>query len=268
MIRRLNSTCLCQRRRKVKKIDAIKPSIYRCKRVLDLGLVIPVLILLSPLFLCLYLAHLIFLALYPEDRGPFFHRNFRKTRGRMFTIYKFRVSRISYLEKQMLPKETADVVRSRLTTEEKNLFDKHPEYHVEDGGMEKTRLGQFFKKYYLDELPQLLNILKGDMSFVGPRPFSLSDIRNLPDSSGNITIKDKPMDYSFKNHLISGLTGYYQLNKDYRALQDYMRFVEEGVELDRQYYDKIQSISCLGVIRLDLSVLIRSIPVIIRGEGI
>ncbi len=57
-------------------------------------------------------------------------------------------------------------------------------------------------------------------------------------------------------------------NKDYRALQDYMRFVEEGVELDRQYYDSIQTISCLGVVRLDLSVLIRSIPVIIRGEEI
>lgn len=76
------------------------------------------------------------------------------------------------------------------------------------------------------------------------------------------------MDYSFRDQLVSGLTGYYQLNKDYRALQDYMRFVEEGVALDRQYYDKIRSLSCLGVVRLDLSVLIRSIPVIVRGEGI
>lgn len=251
-----------------KENRAIKNSVKRCKRALDLSLVIPILILLSPLFLCLYGAYLVFVVFYPEDRGPFFHQNFRKTRTRVFTIYKLRVSRITYLNQQKLTPETLDVIRSHLSPEEKQIFEKHPEYHVEDGGMDKTRFGRFIKKYYLDELPQLLNILKGDMSFVGPRPFSLSDVRNLPDRSGNITINDKKMDYSFRGQLSSGLTGYYQLNKDYRALDDYMRFVEEGVELDRQYYDKIKSLSCLGVVWLDLSVLIRSIPVILRGEGI
>ncbi len=252
----------------VHESGAIKNSVKRCKRALDLCLVIPLLILLSPLLLCLYIAHLIIGVWHPEDRGPFFHRNFRKTRGRMFSIYKFRVSRTAYLDRQKLTPETLGIIRSHLRPEERRIFDEHPEFHVEDGGMKKTRFGKFIKKYYLDELPQLLNIVKGDMSFVGPRPFSLGDIRNLPDRSGHITINNQKIDYSFRDQLTSGLAGYYQLNKDYRALQDYMHFVEEGVELDRRYYEKIRSLSCLGVVWTDLSVLIRSIPVILRGEGI
>ena len=205
---------------------------------------------------------------FPEDRGPIFHRNFRKTRGRLFLIYKFRISRISHLRNQRLSQHTIHRILSNLTPEEKNRFEKHPESHVEDGGTVKTRFGVFIKKFYLDEVPQLMNILKGDMTFVGPRPFSLSDIRNLPDAEGKVTIKGQGVDYTFKDELMSGLTGYYQLNKDYRALDDYMQFVLEGVELDRQYYDKIKQISCFRLLLLDISIIVRSIAVVVRAEGI
>jgi len=239
-----------------------------CKRVLDLILVIPILIFLSPVLICLCAGYAVCIIFFPEDRGPIFHRNFRKTSGRLFLIYKFRISRISHLRKQRLPQDTIHRILSGLTPEEKIRFEKHPEFHVEDGGTVKTRFGAFIKKFYLDEVPQLMNIIKGDMTFVGPRPFSLSDIRNLPDAEGKVTIKGQGVDYTFKNELMSGLTGYYQLNKDYRALDDYMQFVLEGVELDRQYYDKIKQISCFRLLLLDISIIVRSIAVVVRAEGI
>ena len=239
-----------------------------CKRVLDLILVIPILIFLSPVLICLCAGYAVSIIFFPEDRGPIFHRNFRKTRGRLFLIYKFRISRISHLRKQRLPQDTIHRILSSLAPEEKIRFEKHPEFHVEDGGTAKTRFGAFIKKFYLDEVPQLMNIIKGDMTFVGPRPFSLSDIRNLPDAEGKVTIKGQGVDYTFKNELMSGLTGYYQLNKDYRALDDYMQFVLEGVELDRQYYDKIKQISCFRLLLLDISIIVRSIAVVVRAEGI
>jgi len=231
-------------------------------------MVIPVLVFLSPALLILCAGYVVSMIFFPEDRGPILHRNFRKTRGRLFLIYKFRVSRISHLRKQRLPQDTIHRILSGLAPEEKIRFEKHPEFHVEDGGTVKTRFGAFIKKFYLDELPQLMNILKGDMTFVGPRPFSLSDIRNLPDAEGKVTIKGKGVDYTFKDELMSGLTGYYQLNKDYRALDDYMQFVLEGAELDRRYYDKVKQISCFKLLLLDISIIVRSIAVVVRAEGI
>ena len=236
--------------------------------MLDLSLVIPILILLSPVFLCLCAGYAASMIFFPEDRGSIFHRNFRKTRGRLFLIYKFRISRITHLRKQRLSRETIARIQSALTPEEKIRFEKHPEFHVEDSGAVKTRFGAFIKKIYLDELPQFINILLGDMTFVGPRPFSLSDIRNLPDAEGKVTIKGQRVDYTFKDELWSGLTGYYQLNKDARALDDYMQFVLEGVELDRRYYEKTKQVSCFRLLLLDISIIVRSMAVVVRAEGI
>jgi len=62
------------------------------------------------------------------------------------------------------------------------------------------------------------------MTFVGLRPFSLSSSRNLNDREGKITLSGKRLDYSFKDALLSGLAGYYQLNKNVSAKEDYQRF--------------------------------------------
>jgi hypothetical protein len=88
------------------------------------------------------------------------------------------------------------------------------------------------------------------------------------DKKGNVTVKGVRVDYSFKDEIVAGLTGYYQINKDYRALKDYKRFVLEGVELDKRYYSEMKSLSCFRLIYLDLSIIVRSIAVIVRGEGI
>ena len=249
-------------------VAPIKNSVQLSKRILDLILIIPIIVVLSPIFFLLSLGYAISTIIFPDDRGPIFHRNFRKTKGRLFIVYKFRISRSKYLKTLTLPPETIRKIESLLNDEEIISLRTHPEYHVEDGGMVKTHFGSFLKQFYLDELPQLINILKGDMTFVGPRPFSLGDPRNLPDKAGRIHFADRQLDYSFKRELKSGLTGYYQLNKDSRAREDYSRFVLEGVKLDRRYYNEQTQTSCLGAVWLDLSILVRTIPVILRGEGI
>ena len=106
------------------------------KRILDLVFAVVGLILLSPVFL------VIAILIKREDGGAVFFRQLRTGQfGEKFTIYKFRSM-----------KEGNDV-------RDKSCEDKH------------TKIGKFLRNTSLDELPQLINVLKGEMSFIGPRPW-------------------------------------------------------------------------------------------------
>ena len=109
------------------------------KRCFDIVLASIGLILFTPLFL--YIA----LRIYKEDKGPIFYRGERVgLRGKPFRIYKFRTMVVN--AEKVGPSSTSD----------------------DDPRI--TKIGRFLRKYKLDELPQLINVLKGEMSFVGPRP--------------------------------------------------------------------------------------------------
>ncbi|MFZ5518364.1 MAG: sugar transferase [Candidatus Zhuqueibacterota bacterium] len=243
-------------------------AIHRFKRMLDLALLIPLLLLLIPLFIGIITGYALNMLFFPNDRGPIFHRVFRKTCGRIFIIFKFRVSRISPShEKSFSPGLIAHIERL-LSPEDRSYFQRHPEYWREDQGAEKTHFGQLLKKFYMDELPQVFNIFIGEMTIVGPRPVALYDPRNLPDKAGRVTIAGQKLDYQFRNELKSGITGYYQLNKDYRALENYEQFMFEGVQLDRQYYDAIRAKTGWQLLRTDLAIILKTLSVVVRGEGI
>jgi lipopolysaccharide/colanic/teichoic acid biosynthesis glycosyltransferase len=246
----------------------IKTSNQISKRILDLCIIFPIFIVVLPLFLFLCLTYALTMIFQPKDRGPIIHKVFRKTKGRLFVIYKFRISRISFLNTKTLAPEMVEKIERLLSPEEKKWFRQNPQYWIEDFGEEKTLLGGLLKKFYLDELPQIFNILMGDMTFVGPRPFGISDERNLYNDDGILEFAGEKLDYKFKDELKSGLTGYYQLNKDNRALEDYNRFILEGINLDRKYYNQLTRLSWLTVILLDLSIIFRTFAVIRRGEGI
>jgi lipopolysaccharide/colanic/teichoic acid biosynthesis glycosyltransferase len=120
------------------------------KRAIDLILSVPGLIVLAPLLAALAL--LIKL----DSPGPVFYRGVRVGRfGAPFRIFKFRTM-VWNAEKIGGPSSAADDPRI-------------------------TRVGQFLRKYKLDELPQLLNVVKGEMSFVGPRPEVLDEVRLYTD---------------------------------------------------------------------------------------
>jgi lipopolysaccharide/colanic/teichoic acid biosynthesis glycosyltransferase len=111
-----------------------------------------------------------------------------------------------------------------------------------------TAVGRVLRKMRLDELPQLWNVLKGDMSFVGPRPEWLPIVERLRMAT--------PF-YTFRHAVRPGITGWAQINNGYCASeQETLRKLEYDL-----YY--VQHISLL----LDLKILFRTVSVVLTGKG-
>ncbi len=148
-----------------------------CKRLFDIGISLIVLILTGPLILGGILA------IRWEGRGPIFYRQDRITlQGRVFPILKLRTMRPDA--------EANGAVWAA----------------ARDGRI--TRVGRFLRRTRIDELPQLINILRGDMSFVGPRPERPMFVRDL---ACQIPLYDE-------RHMVkTGLTGWAQINYPYGA---------------------------------------------------
>ncbi|MFN8606893.1 MAG: sugar transferase [Vulcanimicrobiota bacterium] len=156
----------------------------------------------------------------PRARGPLFYSEIRWTQGRPFRIYKFRTT--------------------------------YP--GTQDPGTvgEVTRTGHLLKKYYLDELPQLFNILRGDMTWVGPRPTHPERAQAEIEHEG---MRSKLL-------LRAGLTGLVQVQKP--VAQD--RAVYSNLE--EEYLSEISRLSPLGVVYHDLKLIWRTVPVVLSGEGL
>ncbi len=159
------------------------------KRVVDIVFSLLVLLLLSPLMICFGVI------IYLQDRGPIFftHQRVGKN-GQLFRFYKFR----------SMPVNTP-------------LVESH-----ETGQLRITPFGQFIRRTNMDELPQLLNILKGDMSLIGPRPPipNQAELIELRKQNGSLSIRP-------------GLTGWAQVNA-----YDYMP-VTEKAKYDGEYSQRI-----------------------------
>jgi len=192
------------------------------KRIMDITLSILGLVLLSPLFIVL--AILIKLS----DRGPVFYVSKRYGRkGRVFDFYKFR-SMVTNAEEAL-----------------KDLKDKNEK----DGPIFKikndprvSKLGKFIRKHSIDELPQLWNVLKGDMSIVGPRPLPIGQVQKH-DFSQLKRLEIKP-----------GITGLWQIRG--RSDTSFQRLVQ----WDTWYINNWS-------LWLDFAVIFRTISVVIKGKG-
>ncbi|HTM15899.1 MAG TPA: sugar transferase [Terracidiphilus sp.] len=192
------------------------------KRVLDVFFGSLVLLIFSPFLL------LIGIAIKLESRGPIFYRSQRiGKKGRVFRCYKFRtmVRDAEKRRSEVMHMNERDGVLFKVTNDPRI-----------------TRLGRFLRKYSLDELPQFINVLKGDMSVVGPRPPIASEV----------------MEYKL-NHLrrldvTPGITGLWQV----QARQD--PSFDSYVSLDVAYIENWS-------VWLDFKIILRTIGVVFSGTG-
>jgi exopolysaccharide biosynthesis polyprenyl glycosylphosphotransferase len=192
------------------------------KRVVDFAMALAFLVVLSPLFLVLALAIKL------TSRGPILYRQTRcGLGGRRFTLYKFRSMRTG-----------ADQDREALLP--LNELDG-PVFKIRDDPR-CTAVGRFMRRFSLDELPQLFNILKGDMSFVGPRPPLPEEVERY-ERWQRRRLRMQP-----------GLTCLWALEG--RNQLNFRRWME----LDLQYIDTWSPV-------LDWKILLKTIPVVLIGRG-
>ena len=203
--------------------------VYRfIKRIIDILGALFGLIVLIPTTIVLYIIRKIL----KEDDGPLFYEHLRYGKiGKMFRIYKFRSMCMNADEKLKEYLENNEEAR--------NEFEK---YQKLSNDPRITRLGNFLRKTSLDELPQMINILKGDLSFVGPRPVVKKEIERYG--------KNKDKFLSVK----PGLTGYWQVNG--RSNTTY----EERINMELYYVDNCS-------LWLDAKIFIKTFITVFKKEG-
>lgn len=113
-----------------------------------------------------------------------------------------------------------------------------------------TPVGRLLRRTYVDEIPQLVNVLRGEMSLVGPRPWPPSLVEQQVGSG---------LDY--RNRITAGWTGPAQVRKDVTAPESY-------AELDLQYVEACRTFSSGRLVRLDVSLLWQTVRLLARGEGL
>lgn len=187
------------------------------KRLCDICIAIICLIVFSPLFL------ICALLIKREDGGPVFFKQERiGLHGKPFMIYKFRSMRLD--------------------------AEKHgPQLYNHDHDERMTKIGRTLRNHHLDELPQLWNVLKGDMSFVGPRPERKYYIDKIMEIDPR---------YELLYQIRPGVTSYATL---YNGYTDTMEKMLKRLELDLYYLDHCSW-------QVDLTILAKTFLSIATGK--
>lgn len=201
-------------------LELIHPSRFAMKRTGDVFLASLLLILAVPLFL------LIAIAIRLTSRGPvFFVQRRIGFRCREFDMYKFRTM-----------VDGAQALEPELAPAGKEFFKLERDPRV-------TVVGQILRRFSLDELPQLFNVLNGTMSLVGPRPLLLTDLSKFPLRRQMRRFAVKP-----------GITGLWQVCGRSRTTD------QQRLQLDREYVNSWS-------LRLDLKILLKTVKVVLTGDG-
>jgi lipopolysaccharide/colanic/teichoic acid biosynthesis glycosyltransferase len=191
---------------------------------------VPLAFLLLPVVAGVWLAMTAGMVRCRQDRGSWLYRERRISRGREFDLLKFRT-----LRREALRRMRAEGGHARL---------------YEDREENLTWAGRrVLKPWYLDELPQLLNVLRGEMTLVGPRPWP-------PDMVAAQV--EQGLDYRL--HVLPGWTGPAQVSKGERG--------SSFTDLDLAYVERLRSASGWALVRHDLRVLRETVRTMRRGEGL
>lgn len=167
----------------------------------------------------------------PRDRGGWIYRERRITSGREFDLLKFRTLRRDVVDEM---RRAGGYART---------FEADPANLTWAGR-------RLLKPWYLDELPQLVNILRGDMSLVGPRPWPLTMVADQVARGDD-----------YRHHIRAGWTGPAQVQKGTPDPVSY-------ATLDRAYVEACRTWGARALLRYDLRILRETIAVLRRGEGL
>lgn len=195
------------------------------KRAFDLTCSIIALILLSPVFL------IVAILIKHEDGGPVIHRRVCVGKTGQYNMLKFRTMVTD-----------ADNLEKYLTTEQIIEYRKRVKL---DDDPRLTRIGKTLRKFSIDELPQLINVLRNEMSIVGPRPVTEDDALFYP-----------PRDLSELLQVKPGITGYWQTSG--RSDCTYETGERQKLEM---YYVRNRSIW------MDLKILFKTVGVVLSRKG-
>lgn len=202
----------------------ISKKVYiKIKRVIDVILASVALILLSPLFA------IIAIAIKIDSKGPVFfaHKRIGKN-GKIIKLYKFRsmVINAEELIKSFTPEQMKEYKENYKLTNDPRI----------------TKVGKFLRKTSLDELPQLINIINGDLSIIGPRPVVADELEKYGVN------KDKFLSVT------PGLTGYWAANG--RSNTTY----EQRMKMELYYIDNLS-------LKMDIKVFFKTILSVVKKEG-
>ncbi|MEJ2239157.1 MAG: sugar transferase [Gemmatimonadales bacterium] len=158
-----------------------------------------------------------------RSRSRLSSRRWRNQGGMPFTIYKFRTMKASACRAEAQVWASPDDPRI-------------------------TRVGRVLRKYRLDELPQLINVLRGDMNLVGPRPEQPEIFAQL---------NDRIQGYGYRQRVLPGITGWAQVNHHYDMSEEDVR---RKVALDLQYLDRRSAAE-------DRRIMAKTVPVMMLRKG-
>lgn len=198
-----------------------------CKRFIDIVASIVGLILLAIISALVFIANKI-----EGDNGPIFFIQKRiGENGKLFKLYKFRTMVVD-----------ADKILMKKLKTDKNFREKYMNYRKVEDDERITKIGKFLRKTSLDEFPQFINVLKGEMSVVGPRPY-LNREKKAMEGYYDYIIKCKP-----------GITGLWQVSG--RSQNTF----KERLKLDLEYYNN-------RGLWYDIKIIFRTIFSVFKKEG-
>ena len=190
---------------------------------MDVILATIALVVLSPIFL------IIAIAIKIESKGPVFFKHTRIGKnGKIIKLYKFRsmVINAEELIKSFTPEQMKEYKENYKLTNDPRI----------------TKIGKFLRKTSLDELPQLLNIIKGDLSIIGPRPVVTDELEKYGANTKKFL------------SVTPGLTGYWAANG--RSCTTY----EQRMQMELYYIDNLS-------LKMDIKVFFKTIEAVIKREG-
>jgi lipopolysaccharide/colanic/teichoic acid biosynthesis glycosyltransferase len=208
--------------------EELQPRFF--KLAFDKLVALAMLIFFIPILFFLKISYLIEGWIWPENKGPMLFYYNAVSAGKVIRKYKIRLIKTKYIDPEGAKR--GDWIA----------------YSAEWTPDSRTYVGQFVKKFYLDELPQFYSVLKGETSIVGPRPLSVLHYeRDL--AQGNVTRK----------LLKGGMLGLGHINKGTAEMGNPV--------YEYEYVDQYLKRSSFGLLRLDLWIIWKGVQVIVRGGG-